>query len=119
MTLYFRRTFDHKEPYQNRKPRLATRPATSGGRGLAAPINASGTQTRKTVGIERTLPGEELLLRKLVATAGFLDSDPVIPYCGQHRDFAADYPSFCVLRRQLTHQKSPVRRFGRPATRLD
>jgi hypothetical protein len=79
----------------------------------------SGTQTRKTAGIERTLPGEELLLRKLVATAGFLDSDPVIPYCDQHRGFAADYPSFCVLRRQLTHQKSPVRRFGRPATRLD
>ena len=37
-------------------------------------IAACGTQTGNPMRLERTLPGQELLLRKLVAPKNFLDS---------------------------------------------
>jgi hypothetical protein len=53
-------------------------------------LKASRAQTGKPIGFEGALPGEELLLRELVATAGFLDSDLAGAHCGHDRRFS--YP---------------------------
>src|SRR5262245_21818844 len=52
---------------------------------------------------ECTLPGKELLLRQLVATADFLESNFAAAHCGNHRGLATDYPSLGVGRRQAFH----------------
>jgi hypothetical protein len=57
------------------------------------------------MGRKRLLPGKELLLRKLVATAGFLKTDLAAAHGGHDSGFTADYPSLGVRRRQLNHRR--------------
>jgi hypothetical protein len=79
----------------------ATRPGGSGRRRVTVTLEPSHAQAGKAIGFERALPGEELLLRELVATAGFLESYLAGPHCGYDRGFAADHPPLGVRRRQL------------------
>jgi Transposase DDE domain len=68
-------------------------------------LQAGRAQTGKAIGFEGALPGEKLLLRELIATAGFLDGDLADAHCSHHSRFAADHPSLGVWRRQLSHGK--------------
>ncbi len=71
-------------------------------------LKASGAQAGKAMELERALPGEELLFRQPVATAGFLESDLTGAHCGHDRGFAADHPSPGVRRRQLYHGRAQI-----------
>jgi len=71
-------------------------------------LKASGAQAGKAMGLERALPGEELLFRQAIATAGFLKSDLTGAHCGHDRGFAADHPSLGIRRRQLCHGPAQI-----------
>jgi hypothetical protein len=71
-------------------------------------LKASGAQTGKAMGLECALPGEELLFRQLIATAGFLESDLTGAHCSHHRGFATDHPSPGIRRRQLYHGRARI-----------
>ena len=73
-------------------------------------MKPSRAQAGKAVSFERTLPGEELLLRELVATASFLESYVAGPHRGYDRGFAADHPPPSVRRRQLNVHSFPGER---------
>src|ERR1700719_1951075 len=66
-------------------------------------LNARGTQTGKAVRLERTLPGEELLLGELVAAQSVFHCDPAAAHGSHHRGFAADDPPFDVGGWQIAH----------------
>jgi hypothetical protein len=87
----------------------ACRPCSAPGSGpsrrarLTVLLKAGGAQTGKTVALERPLPGEELLLGKLIAMQGFLHRDLAAAHGSDHRCFATDYPSLGVRRWQIGH----------------
>ena len=71
-------------------------------------LKARGAQAGKAMGLERVLPGKELLFRQPIATAGFLESDLTGAHCGHDRGFAADHPSLGIRRRQLCHGRAQI-----------
>jgi hypothetical protein len=74
-------------------------------------LNARGTQTGKAVRLERTLlPGEELLLRELVAAQSLLHCDPAAAHGSHHRGFAADNPPRGIGGCQIVHWRCSQRR---------
>lgn len=77
--------------------------ARKGGPSGATPailLNARRTQTRKTMGLVRVLPGEELFLRQLVDLASLLDGDHPATHCDEDRGLTTYYPSAGVRRWQ-------------------
>jgi hypothetical protein len=76
-------------------------------------LSARRTQTVETMGVERALPGTELLLRQLVTTTGLLECKFAAAHGGDHSSLPTDHPSSGVVRRwifhaqrsYLTHQK--------------
>ena len=59
-------------------------------------LKTSGAQAGKAMGFERALPGEELLLRQPIATAGFLETDLTGAHRGHDRGLATDHPSLRI-----------------------
>jgi|SRR5271168_99979 len=82
-----------------------TRPAGSGGRITGYP-KVGCAQAEKAMGLERTLPGKELLLRKLITAARFLQSDLAVPHSSYDCGFLARDPFFGVRWRQVIHGRS-------------
>src|SRR6202521_4942949 len=73
-------------------------------------FNARGTQTGKAVRLERTLPGEELLLGELVAAQSLLHCDPAAAHGSHHRGFAAGDPPRGIGGWQIVHWRCSQRR---------
>ncbi len=67
------------------------------------PLNKPYLQTRKTVALERALPGEELLLGELITVQGFLHSDLAVAHRSNHRRFATGHPSPDTQGRCIVH----------------
>jgi len=65
---------------------------------------ASGAQTGEAMGIERTLPSVQLLLREPVPTASFLSGNLTVLHCSQDGSLAARHPSLGVRWGQINHR---------------
>jgi Uncharacterized protein family UPF0016 len=85
------------------------RPGRTSPRRGAILLQAAGAQAAQAMCLIGALPGAEFLFRKLVAAAGFLESDLAALHRGDHRCLAADHPSLNVGRRQLAHRRRPDR----------
>ena len=51
-------------------------------------MNATRAQAVKAIGLEHVLPGDELLLRQLIAAASFIEGSFTAADCGHDRGFA-------------------------------
>jgi hypothetical protein len=71
-------------------------------------LTPSGMQTGKAVRLERTLPGEELVLRELVAAQSLLHCDPAAAHGSHHCGFAAGDPPNGIRRWQIVHLATPT-----------
>src|ERR1700736_3835645 len=58
-------------------------------------------QARHTMGLDRALPGGELLDREFIATAGFLKTNEAVADGIDDHRFAPRHPAFSVRRRQV------------------
>ncbi len=67
--------------------------------------NSSGAQAREAIGVERTLPSLQLLIREPVTTTGFLNTDVTFPDRSKDGSLAANHPSLGVRRRQTMHHR--------------
>ena len=68
-------------------------------------LGARNAQTGKAIDLKRAFPGKVFFFRKLVVTAGILESDLAAADCGDHRGFATDYPSLGAGGRQAFHER--------------
>src|SRR5580765_7171800 len=67
-------------------------------------------QARKTVAVDRALPGENFFHRECVAPACFVETEQPAAHCRHHFRFSADYPALGAGRRKIGHgQRTSVR----------
>jgi hypothetical protein len=66
--------------------------------------NPSGAQTTEAIGVERTLPSVQLLLREPVTPTSFLNREVTVPDRSKDCRLAAYHPSLGVRRRQIVHR---------------
>jgi hypothetical protein len=66
-------------------------------------LSTRGTQTGEAVRLERTLPGEELLFRQLVAAQGLFHRDRATAHGNHHLGFAPDGPPRGIGGWQIVH----------------
>jgi len=53
--------------------------------------------------VDRALPAQELIYRKLVAVTGLIETQKTTAHCGNHFGFSPNHPSLRILRRQISH----------------
>ena len=68
---------------------------------MAILLNAGGAQPRKTVLVDRELPGKEFVDRQRVAAAGLLEREQAAANRGNDFGLAADHPPFGTGRWQV------------------
>ena len=84
-----------------RRSRFSSNADALGKRLLAILLNAGGAQPRKTVLVDRELPGKEFVDRQRVAAAGLLKGEQAAADRGNDFGLTADNPPFGPGRGQI------------------